>query len=84
MIVDLLRRAGRFEEAVEQADAALGEAEGDVAAVLAFSRSLALARDPGRYMVEDAFSAGADETWTCPRCGCWAFECAHADWPELQ
>ena len=42
MIVDLLRRAGRFEDAVEEADAALGEAEGEVAAVLAFSRSLAL------------------------------------------
>ena len=61
VIVDLLRRAGRFEEAVEQADAALGEAEGEVAAVLAFSRSLALACDAGRYTVEDAFSAGADD-----------------------
>ena len=61
VIVDLLRRAGQFDEAVEEADAALGEAEGEVAAVLAFSRSLALARDSGRYTVEDAFSAGADD-----------------------
>ena len=37
VIVDLLRRAGRFEDAVEEADAALGEAEGEVATVLAFS-----------------------------------------------
>ena len=61
VIVDLLRRAGRFEEAVEEADAALGEAEGEVAAVLAFSRSLALARDSGVYTVDDAFATGADD-----------------------
>ena len=61
MIVDLLRRAGRFKEAVTEADAALGEAEGEVAAMLAFSRSLALACDSGPCTVEDAFSAGVDD-----------------------
>ena len=60
VIVDLLRRAGRFEEAVAQADAALGDAEGEVGAVLAFSRSLALARDSGSYTVADATGRGAD------------------------
>ena len=61
VIVDLLRRAGRFEDAVARAEAALGDAEGEVAAVLAFSRSLALARDSGRYTVEDALSVGPDD-----------------------
>jgi hypothetical protein len=57
VIVDLLRRAGRFEDAVAQADVALGTAEREVAAVLAFSRSLALASDPGAYTVGDAMAA---------------------------
>ena len=57
VIVDLLRRAGRFEDAVAQADAALAAAEGEFAAVLAFSRSLALAGDAGAYTVGDAMAA---------------------------
>jgi hypothetical protein len=57
VIVDLLRHAGRFEDAVAQADAALADAEGEVAVVLAFSRSLALAGDPGSYTVGDAMAA---------------------------
>ena len=61
VMVDLLRRAGRFEEAVDEVDAALGDSEGEVAAVLAFSRSLAVARDSGRYTVEDALAIGADD-----------------------
>ena len=57
VIVDLLRRAGRFEDAVAQADVALVAAEAEVAAVLAFSRSLALAGDLEAYTVGDAMAA---------------------------
>jgi hypothetical protein len=59
LIVDLLRRAGRFEDAIAQADAALADEEGELVAVLAFSRSLALARDSGRYTDADATGLGA-------------------------
>ncbi len=61
VLVDLLRRAGHFEDAVKEADAALDYAEVEVAAVLAFSRALAFARDSGTYTVEDALSTGADD-----------------------
>ena len=57
LIVDLLRRAGRFEDAIAQADAALADAEGELAAVLAFSRSIALAGDSGPYTVDAAIEA---------------------------
>lgn len=61
VIVDLLRRSGRFEDAAVQAHEALEEAEGTVAAVLAFSRSRAIAHDAGVYTVEDAMRVGADD-----------------------
>ncbi|MGH3079627.1 MAG: hypothetical protein ACRDNH_00630 [Gaiellaceae bacterium] len=57
VVVDLLRRSGRFEDAVAEADAARPAAEGEVGAVLAFSRSLALAGDSGPYTVGDAMVA---------------------------
>jgi hypothetical protein len=60
VIVDLLRRARRFEDAVDQVAGVL-EADEHVAALLMFSRSLALARDSGRYTVEDALGEGADD-----------------------
>lgn len=60
VLVDLLRRAGRFDEAVAEADDSVAEAKGEPAAVLAFSRSLALAGDSSVYTVEDALS-GADD-----------------------
>lgn len=61
VLVDLLRRAGRFEEAVAEADAALGEAEGQAAAVLQLSRSLALSRDTECHLVEDDLAGEMDE-----------------------
>lgn len=61
VIVDLLRRAERFEDAVEEADESLVEAQGEIAAVLEFSRTLALARDSGTYTLEDARSSGAGD-----------------------
>jgi hypothetical protein len=61
VLVDLLRRAGRFEEAIEAADDALPDADGTTADVLAFSRARALAGDPGRYTVEDALAGGGGE-----------------------
>jgi hypothetical protein len=57
VLVDLLRRACRFDQAVETADQASKDAEGTVAVALAFSRSLALLRDAGRYTLEDALDA---------------------------
>ena len=57
VIVDLLRRAGCFEDAIAEADVALAAAEGELAAVLAFSRSLALAGDLRAYTVGDAMAA---------------------------
>jgi hypothetical protein len=57
VIVDLLRRSGRFDEAVAQADAAFPFADAEVAAVLAFSRSLAVACDLRSYTVADAVAA---------------------------
>ena len=61
VLVDLLRRAGCFGDAVEEADAALEEAEGEDATLLGFSRALALARDARVYTFEDAFTAGAND-----------------------
>jgi hypothetical protein len=61
VIVDLLRRAGRFEDAVRQADADLAEAEGEIAAVLGFSRWLALTGDSGPYSVDDIVASGTDD-----------------------
>jgi hypothetical protein len=61
VIVDLLRRAGRFEDAVRQADSELAEAEGEIAAVLGFSRWLALAGDSGAYTVDDVVASGTDD-----------------------
>jgi hypothetical protein len=59
VVADLLRRAGCFEDAVVQIDWVVEEAEGDTAAVLAFSRSRAVARDAAAYTVEDALAAQA-------------------------
>lgn len=61
VLVDLLRRARRFDEAVAAADAALQEAEGITRRVLAFSRARAFAHDAARYTVADAVPAGADD-----------------------
>jgi hypothetical protein len=54
VIVDLLRRAGQFDEAVAEADTALADATGAVAEILAFSRARALAGDVQTYTVKDA------------------------------
>ena len=64
VIVDLLRRAGRFEDAVTEADAALGEADGEVTAMLEFSRARALARScrPSEPAVRLAKSSGWHRT----------------------
>ena len=61
VIVDLLRRSGRFDEAVALAEEDLEEAEGDVAAILAFSRALALARDADAHSVDDIATTGTDD-----------------------
>ena len=61
VIVDLLRRARRFEDAIRQADADLAEAEGEIAAVLGFSRWLAIAGDSGPYTVDGVATSGTDD-----------------------
>jgi hypothetical protein len=61
VIIDLLRRAGRFEEAVRQADADLAEAEGEIVALLGFSRSLATAGDAGVYTTDAIADSGTDD-----------------------
>jgi hypothetical protein len=61
VIVDLLRRSGRFDEAVALADENLEEAGGDIAAILSFSRSLALAEDVDAHAVDDVAPAGTDD-----------------------
>jgi GTP pyrophosphokinase len=59
VLVDLLRRSERFEEAVEQAVAALPDAEGTVRDILAFSRDLAIAHDASAYTIEAALAPPA-------------------------
>jgi hypothetical protein len=65
VIVDLLRRAGRFQDAVRQADEALGETDADtdpeIVAVLGFSRWLALSGDSGGHTIDDAVLSGIDD-----------------------
>lgn len=63
VIADLLRRAELFDDAIAVIDDVVEGAPRVVAKILAFSRLRALARDPGRYTVDDAMSTkGDDET----------------------
>jgi hypothetical protein len=61
VLVDLLRRVARFDDAISLAETDLSDAEDLVAAVLAFSRSLALRADTARYSVDDVPASGVDD-----------------------
>ncbi len=61
VIADLLRRAELFDDAIAVIDDVVEGVPGGVAKMLAFSRLRALARDPGRYTVDDAMSNKGDD-----------------------
>ena len=59
ILVDLLRRGGRFKEGVQEVDGALVHTDDEtVRTLLRYQRSLLLKGDRGRYTVEAALGAG--------------------------
>jgi hypothetical protein len=61
LLVDLHRRAGRFEDAVRQAEIELDGAEEYLVEMLSFARALALAGDPDAHTIDDLSASGPDD-----------------------
>jgi hypothetical protein len=61
LIVDLYRRAGRFKDAVRQAEIELDGAEEYIVELLSFSRALALAGDADAHTIDDLSASGPDD-----------------------
>jgi hypothetical protein len=62
--VDVLQRAGRFDEAVGAANELLDRENLDttIGSIVAFSRKLALCNDKSRYTVEEALASELGES----------------------